>query len=115
MPAFDGGDDFVGIGGPYEGFGLGIGLCDESVDGGLEVGDKRKTPRLRRRLVSLAKKPSMALSQDAEVGVKWKVKRLCLASQARTRGWVWVVVVKNEVDIFSGGDLGFERIQEADE
>ena len=39
MPAFDGGDDFVGIGGPYEGFGLGIGLCDESVDGGLEVGD----------------------------------------------------------------------------
>jgi len=28
----------------------------------------RKTPRLRRRLVSLAKKPSTALSQDAEVG-----------------------------------------------
>src|SRR2546429_4465110 len=30
----------------------------------------RNTPRLRRRLVSLAKKPSTALSQDAEVGVK---------------------------------------------
>jgi hypothetical protein len=29
----------------------------------------RKTPRFRRRLVSLAKKPSTALSQDAEVGV----------------------------------------------
>jgi hypothetical protein len=25
--------------------------------------------------VSLAKKPSTALSQDAEVGVKWKVQR----------------------------------------
>src|SRR5580700_10870221 len=30
----------------------------------------RNTPRLGRRLVSLAKKPSTALSQDAEVGVK---------------------------------------------
>jgi hypothetical protein len=30
-----------------------------------------KTPRLSRRRVSLAKKPSTALSQEAEVGVKW--------------------------------------------
>src|SRR6516165_6965142 len=30
---------------------------------------ERKTPRLRRRLVNLAKKPSTALSQEAEVGV----------------------------------------------
>src|SRR6202040_1223116 len=31
-----------------------------------------KTPRFNRRFVSLAKKPSTALSQDTEVGVKWK-------------------------------------------
>jgi hypothetical protein len=31
-----------------------------------------KTPRLSRCRVNLAKKPSTALSQDAEVGVKWK-------------------------------------------
>jgi hypothetical protein len=30
---------------------------------------ERKTPPLRRRLASLAKKPSTALSQEAEVGV----------------------------------------------
>src|SRR5260221_6234788 len=36
---------------------------------------ERKTPRLRRRLVSLAKKLSTALSQEQEVGVKWKTKR----------------------------------------
>ena len=35
----------------------------------------RKTPRFKRRLDSLAKKPSTALSQEAEVGVKWKTKR----------------------------------------
>ena len=49
-----------------------------------------KTPRLRRRLVSLAKKPSTALSQDEEVGVKWNVQRSCLASQAVTLGCLWV-------------------------
>jgi hypothetical protein len=31
-----------------------------------------KTPYLRRCRVSLAKRPSTALSQEADVGVKWK-------------------------------------------
>ena len=39
MPALDGGDDFVGVGGPDEGFWLGIGFFDEAVDGGLEIDD----------------------------------------------------------------------------
>ena len=38
---------------------------------------ERKTPRFKRRLDSLAKKPSTALSQEHEVGVKWKTKRSC--------------------------------------
>src|SRR5216683_8299191 len=49
-----------------------------------------KTPRLSRCLVSLAKNPSTALSQEAEVGVKWKWKRLCRSSQARTLGCLCV-------------------------
>ena len=39
MPSFDGGDDAIGIGGPDEGFWVIVGLVDEAVDGGLEVGD----------------------------------------------------------------------------
>jgi hypothetical protein len=46
----------------------------------------RKTSRFNRRLVSLAKKPSTALSQDAEVGVKWNVQRGCRASHFCTSG-----------------------------
>ena len=42
---------------------------------------ERKTPRFKRRLDSLAKKPSTALSQEHEVGVKWKTKRSCRSSQ----------------------------------
>src|SRR6202158_715258 len=49
-----------------------------------------KTPRFNRRCVSLAKKPSTALSQDAEVGVKWKVQRGCRRSHWRTFGCLWV-------------------------
>jgi len=32
-------------------------------------------PRRMRRLVMIEKKPSTALSQEAEVGVKWKTQR----------------------------------------
>ena len=45
---------------------------------------ERKTPRLRLCRVSLEKKPSTALSQEQEVGVKWNVHRGCSASQAST-------------------------------
>src|SRR6202021_1050250 len=47
---------------------------------------ERKTPRFTRRLLSLAKNPSTALSQEHEVGVKWKTKRGWRSSQARTLG-----------------------------
>ena len=36
-PSVDGGDDFVGIGGPFEGFGVIVGLFDVAVDGGLKL------------------------------------------------------------------------------
>ncbi len=39
VPAFDGGDDFVWIGGPYEGLWPGVVFGEEAVDGGLEVDD----------------------------------------------------------------------------
>ena len=51
---------------------------------------EQKTPRLSRRLVSAEKKPWTALSQEALVGVKWKVQRGWRASQARTLGCLWV-------------------------
>src|SRR5271168_3883668 len=48
-----------------------------------------KTPRFNRRRLSLAKKPSTALSQEHEVGVKWKMKRGWRSSQVRTFGCLW--------------------------
>ena len=39
MPASDGSDDFVGIGGPGEGLRLLVVLGEKAIDGGLEVDD----------------------------------------------------------------------------
>ena len=64
---------------------------------------ERKTPRFRRRFESFAKKPSTALSQEQEVGTKWKVKRSWRPSQARTFGMlVGGVVVEDHMDALAG-------------
>ena len=39
VPTFDGSDDFVGVGGPCERFGLPIVFGEEAVDGGLQIDD----------------------------------------------------------------------------
>ena len=77
---------------------------------------ERKTPRFSRRLVSLAKKPSTALSQEHEVGVKWKVKRGWRSSHcAHLRMLVGGVVVEDDVDELAGRHLRFDGVEEADE
>jgi hypothetical protein len=49
----------------------------------------------------LAKYPSTALSQEQEVGVKWKTKRSCLPSQARTLGCLRDALARhlNEIEL----------------
>ena len=72
------------------GFGSALFCATKRLRAALRSSTDRKMPRIRRRRVSLAKKSSTALSQDAEVGVKWKVQRGSRASHARTLGCLWV-------------------------
>ena len=76
----------------------------------------RKTPRFKRRLVSVAKKVSTALSQEHEVGVKWKVKRGVAGEPGNhLRLFVGGVVVEDDVDDLAGRDLCLDGVEEADE
>ena len=76
----------------------------------------RKTPRLSRRLVEVAKKPSTALSQEAEVGVKWNVQRGWRVEPLAHFGMlVGGVVVEDRVDSLAGGNLALDGVEEADE
>ncbi len=54
--------------------GLGLWLCSATkrLMAAWRSATEGKTPRFRRRLVSLAKKPSTAFSHELEVGVKWR-------------------------------------------
>ena len=39
LPTFDSGEDAAWRRDPHEGFGIGVGLCDEALDGGFELRD----------------------------------------------------------------------------
>ena len=73
-----------------KGFGLALCSTTKRLMAARKLTTDKKTPRFNLRFVSLAKKPSTALSQDAEVGVKWKVHRGCRANHCRTFGCLWV-------------------------
>src|SRR5215207_4211655 len=73
----------------------------------------RKTPRFRRRLVSVAKKVSTALSQEQEVGVKWKVNAAEPGDHLRVL--VGGVVVEDDVDELTGRHRRVEGVEETDE
>jgi hypothetical protein len=75
----------------------GFGCCDghhemvEAVDGDLKFGDGSEHSTFEAPVGELGeKKPSTALSHEAEVGVKRKVQRGCCASHLRTFGCLCV-------------------------
>ena len=80
MPAVDLFDNAIGICGPDKRFGFAVVLAEIAVDRGLEVDQRAEDTALQAPAVSVAKKPSTALAQEHEVGVKWKVQRGCRAS-----------------------------------
>jgi hypothetical protein len=70
-----------------KGFGLALSSTRQRLIAACRPTTDKKTPRFNRRLVNLAKKRSTALSQDADVGMKWKVRRGCRASQQIMRSF----------------------------
>src|SRR5262249_26766604 len=76
--------------GRREGFGVGFVSRRKALIAACRSMIERNTPRRMRCRVILEKKFSTALSQEAEVGVKWKVQRGWRTSQASTLGCLWV-------------------------
>src|SRR5271166_5983759 len=77
---------------------------------------ERKTPRLRRRLVNLAKKPSTALSQGGRGrGEVERPARMALKPGTHPGVLVGRVIVEDDVDHLAGGDGGLDRIEKPDE
>ncbi|MDO9503518.1 hypothetical protein [Falsiroseomonas sp.] len=71
---------------------------------------ERKTPRFSRRLVRAANKPSTALIQKTEVGVKWTWKRGAGPASASQHRLVGGVAVEDQVQIEVGRGLLVDQI-----
>jgi hypothetical protein len=63
VPAFDGGDDPIGIGRPHETLGIGVVFGDEAIDCALQIDQRMERAALSRRRVSLAKYPLIGFVQ----------------------------------------------------
>ena len=79
----------VGGLGPGEGAAAVVPAVDEGLDRGDEVLDRGEAAAPDGLPGDDQKKTSTMFSHDPDVGVKCRVIRGCLASQARTSGWVW--------------------------
>jgi hypothetical protein len=116
VPAPDGGDDFVWIGGPCEGSGIVVGLGEEAIDGGLKVDHA---------LEDAALEPAFAeLGEEALDGVDPTGRGRCEVEGpsrmtdkpgAHLGVLVGGVIVDDGMDDLSGRDLDLDGVQEADE
>ena len=79
-PTPDSGDDFIGVCGPGEWFGIIVGLRDETIDGGLEINNASEDTALQSLFSKLGEEPLHRVEPRARVGVKWKAKRGCRSS-----------------------------------
>jgi hypothetical protein len=64
MPSLDGGDNFVWIGDPFEGFGMGVVIVEEAIDRGLEVGDERHRHQELARVAETGAHPASGLTNS---------------------------------------------------
>src|SRR5208282_2374798 len=116
MPASDDGDDFVGIGDPLEGFGMGIVIFEEAIDRGLKVGDGSEDAAFE---AALGEGGEEALD-GVEPGGRCRREVEGPARMARDplpHGGMLVggVVDEDGVDGLAGGNLALDGVADGDE
>jgi len=116
VPAFDGGDDFVGVCCPYEGLWGQVCFGEESVDGLLEIGDGSEDAALQTLFGQLGKVPFHGIEPGTRCRREVEDEALVPVEPGAHLGMlVRCVVVENDMDDFSGRNLGLDCVQEADE
>src|SRR3954469_25514429 len=116
MPAPDSGDDFVWVCGPEEGFWIVVSLCDEAVDGGLEFNNAPEDTALQSLLGKFGEEALDGVEPRARGrGEVEGEARVPVEPLRHLRMLMGGVVVEDHVHELSGGYLGLDSIQEADE
>src|SRR6202048_4645430 len=116
LPAFDSGEDAFWVGGPDEGFGIGVCLSDKAVDSYLQVNDGSEHAALEATARELGEEAFDRIEPGC--GGRGEVERPAgMPGQplAHLRMLVGRIVVDDGVDHFSHRDLFLDRVEEADE
>src|ERR1700738_3356344 len=116
LPAFDSGEDAFWVGGPDEGFGIGVCLSDKAVDSYLQVNDGSEHAALEATARELGEEAFDRIEPGC--GGRGEVERPAgMPGQplAHLRMLVGRIVVDDGVDHFSHRDLLLDRVEEADE
>lgn len=116
MPSFDGGDDFVGVGGPFEWLWVGIGLGDEAVDSGLQIDDGMEDTALQSTPAELGEETLDGVEPGAR---GWREvedeTRMAIEPGANVRMLVGGIVVENDVDDLTDRNLRLDGVQKSNE
>src|SRR5271165_257620 len=116
MPAFDGGDGFVGVCGPCEGLWGLVCLGEEAVDGGLEVDDGSEDAALQSSLGQRGEVTLDGVQPGAGGRREVEDEALVPAEPGAHLGMlVRGVIVEDDVNDLSDRDFGLDGIEEADE
>ena len=116
MPAFDGGDDFVGIGGPGEGLWLLVGLVKEAADGGLQIDDGSEHAAPEAPLGELGEEALHRVEPGAGCGREVEREALMPGQPGAHLGVLMGgVIVEDYVDQLSSRDLRLDGVEKADE
>src|SRR6516225_340461 len=116
MPAPDGGDDFVGIGGPGEGFGLLVGFPQKAVNSGLQLDNRAEDTALE----SLPRQPGEEALDGVEPGTRRRgvvedETRMTVEPGADLGMLVSTVIVEDRVDDLAGRQLALDGVEETNE
>ena len=116
MPAIDGGDDTIRVGGPDEGFGIVIVLLEEAFDGSLEVDDRVEDAAFQSALGELGEEALDRVEPRTRGRREMEDETRVARQPGHDLGMlVGGIVVENDMDHLAGRHLCFYGIEKADE
>ena len=116
VPAPDGGDDLVGIGGPDERFGIVIGLGEESPYSGLEIDERAEHAALEPSLAELGEETLDGIEPGGRFRRVMEHKTGMAIEPSPDFGvLVAAVIVEDDVDDLAGWGRHLDGIEKTDE
>ena len=105
---------FIGIGGPHEGFGMIVGFLQEAVDGGLEIDNRAEGTAFEAAFGQFGEEALDRIEPRGR-GRGVMEDKAGVPVEPGVNVLVGGVVVEDDMDDLAGRDVGFDRIEKANE